>query len=289
MRGNGTQRGTAAGSKSRKIAGLVVRYIVLLAILVILVAPLLWQLSTSLKGKGVDLYTRPPQFWPEDATFAAYGEVTRIVPILRYTINSVIVAVICLIGNVAGATAAGYALAKFQFKGRRFAMGVIIVGIVMPTETILIARYMLMQNMGLNNTLIGIALPSLVSAMNVLLMRNAIGGIPTSLEEAAMIDGANAWERFTRIIIPSVKGTMAVVAIFSFVAAWDDFLWPLLVMSDQNKYTLTIGLNYLQCTFANDPRVVAAGTIIAILPILVLFFALQKYFFQGVGEGGIKG
>lgn len=287
--GNGIQRGTAAGSKSRKIAGLVVRYIVLLAILVILVAPLLWQLSTSLKGKGVDLYTRPPQFWPEDATFAAYGEVTRIVPILRYTINSVIVAVICLIGNVAGATAAGYALAKFQFKGRRFAMGVIIVGIVMPTETILIARYMLMQNMGLNNTLIGIALPSLVSAMNVLLMRNAIGGIPTSLEEAAMIDGANAWERFTRIIVPSVKGTMAVVAIFSFVAAWDDFLWPLLVMSDQNKYTLTIGLNYLQGTFANDPRVVAAGTIIAILPILVLFFALQKYFFQGVGEGGIKG
>ena len=287
--GNGIQRGTAAGSKSRKIAGLVVRYIVLLAILVILVAPLLWQLSTSLKGKGVDLYTRPPQFWPEDATFAAYGEVTRIVPILRYTINSVIVAVICLIGNVAGATAAGYALAKFQFKGRRFAMGVIIVGIVMPTETILIARYMLMQNMGLNNTLIGIALPSLVSAMNVLLMRNAIVGIPTSLEEAAMIDGANAWERFTRIIIPSVKGTMAVVAIFSFVAAWDDFLWPLLVMSDQNKYTLTIGLNYLQGTFANDPRVVAAGTIIAILPILVLFFALQKYFFQGVGEGGIKG
>lgn len=287
--GNGIQRGTAAGSKSRKIAGLVVRYIVLLAILVILVAPLLWQLSTSLKGKGVDLYTRPPQFWPEDATFAAYGEVTRIVPILRYTINSVIVAVICLIGNVAGATAAGYALAKFQFKGRRFAMGVIIVGIVMPTETILIARYMLMQNMGLNNTLIGIALPSLVSAMNVLLMRNAIDGIPTSLEEAAMIDGANAWERFTRIIIPSVKGTMAVVAIFSFVAAWDDFLWPLLVMSDQNKYTLTIGLNYLQGTFANDPRVVAAGTIIAILPILVLFFALQKYFFQGVGEGGIKG
>ena len=287
--GNGIQRGTAAGSKSRKIAGLVVRYIVLLAILVILVAPLLWQLSTSLKGKGVDLYTRPPQFWPEDATFAAYGEVTRIVPILRYTINSVIVAVICLIGNVAGATAAGYALAKFQFKGRRFAMGVIIVGIVMPTETILIARYMLMQNMGLNNTLIGIALPSLVSAMNVLLMRNASGGIPTSLEEAAMIDGANAWERFTRIIIPSVKGTMAVVAIFSFVAAWDDFLWPLLVMSDQNKYTLTIGLNYLQGTFANDPRVVAAGTIIAILPILVLFFALQKYFFQGVGEGGIKG
>lgn len=289
MNNNGIQRGTAAGSKSKKIVGLIIRYLVLLLVLVILVTPLVWQLSTSLKGKGVDLYTRPPQFWPEDASLAAYGEVTRIVPILKYTINSVIVAVICLIGNVFGATAAGYALAKFQFKGRKFAMGVFIVGIVMPTETILIARYMLMQSLSLNNTLLGIALPSLVGAMNVLLMRNAISGIPSSLEEAAMIDGANAWQRFIRIIIPSVKGTMAVVAIFSFVAAWDDFLWPLLVMSDQNKYTLTIGLNYLQGTFANDPRVVAAGTIIAIMPILILFFALQKYFFQGVGEGGIKG
>ena len=289
MNNNGIQRGTAAGSKSKKIVGLIIRYLVLLLVLVILVTPLVWQLSTSLKGKGVDLSTRPPQFWPEDASLAAYGEVTRIVPILKYTINSVIVAVICLIGNVFGATAAGYALAKFQFKGRKFAMGVFIVGIVMPTETILIARYMLMQSLSLNNTLLGIALPSLVGAMNVLLMRNAISGIPSSLEEAAMIDGANAWQRFIRIIIPSVKGTMAVVAIFSFVAAWDDFLWPLLVMSDQNKYTLTIGLNYLQGTFANDPRVVAAGTIIAIMPILILFFALQKYFFQGVGEGGIKG
>lgn len=289
MNNNGIQRGAAAGSKSKKIVGLIIRYLVLLLVLVILVTPLVWQLSTSLKGKGVDLYTRPPQFWPEDASLAAYGEVTRIVPILKYTINSVIVAIICLIGNVFGATAAGYALAKFQFKGRKFAMGVFIVGIVMPTETILIARYMLMQSLSLNNTLLGIALPSLVGAMNVLLMRNAISGIPSSLEEAAMIDGANAWQRFIRIIIPSVKGTMAVVAIFSFVAAWDDFLWPLLVMSDQNKYTLTIGLNYLQGTFANDPRVVAAGTIIAIMPILILFFALQKYFFQGVGEGGIKG
>lgn len=289
MNNNGIQRGAAAGSKSKKTVGLIIRYLVLLLVLVILVTPLVWQLSTSLKGKGVDLYTRPPQFWPEDASLAAYGEVTRIVPILKYTINSVIVAIICLIGNVFGATAAGYALAKFQFKGRKFAMGVFIVGIVMPTETILIARYMLMQSLSLNNTLLGIALPSLVGAMNVLLMRNAISGIPSSLEEAAMIDGANAWQRFIRIIIPSVKGTMAVVAIFSFVAAWDDFLWPLLVMSDQNKYTLTIGLNYLQGTFANDPRVVAAGTIIAIMPILILFFALQKYFFQGVGEGGIKG
>lgn len=283
------QGGTPASSKARRIGGLIVRYCVLLLILFIMVTPLLWQLSTSLKGVGVDLYTRPPEFWPQDASLNAYVEVTEIVPILRYTMNSLIVSVLCMAGNVVFATAAGYGLAKFRFRGRAIALAIVIIGIVMPTETILIARYLLMQNMGLNNMLLGIVLPTFVSAMNVLLMRNAINGIPSSLEEAAMIDGANAWQRFTRVIVPSVKGTMAVTAIFSFTAAWDDFLWPLLVMSDQDKYTLSIGLNYLQGTFANDPRVVAAGTIIAILPILILFFALQKYFFQGVGEGGIKG
>lgn len=104
-----------------------------------------------------------------------------------------------------------------------------------------------------------------------------------------MIDGANAWQRFTRVILPSVKGTMAVVAILSFVGAWDEFLWPLIVLCDQSKYTLTVGLNFLKGTFSNDPRVVAAGTMIAIIPLVILFFSLQKYFFQGVGEGGVKG
>ena len=104
-----------------------------------------------------------------------------------------------------------------------------------------------------------------------------------------MIDGANAWMRFRRVIVPSSRGTIAVVAIFSFVNAWDDFLWPLIVLSDQQKYTLTVGLNYLQGTFGNNPRVVAAGTVIAVVPLIIMFFVLQRHFFRGIGEGGIKG
>lgn len=103
------------------------------------------------------------------------------------------------------------------------------------------------------------------------------------------MDGANVWQRFLRIALPSVKGTLAVVAIFAFMGAWDDFLWPLIVLSDPDRFTLTIGLNYLHGTFANDERLVAAGTIIAVAPLIALFACLQRYFFRGVGEGAVKG
>jgi len=125
--------------------------------------------------------------------------------------------------------------------------------------------------------------------LNVLLMRNAFTALSYEVEDAAMIDGANSWQRFARIAVPSVKGTIAVVAIFSFMFSWDDFLWPLIVLRDPGKYTLTIGLNYLQGTFASDQRLIAAGTIIAVAPLLLLFVMLQRYFFRGVGEGAVKG
>lgn len=265
------------------------QYFSLILIFFIMVGPFLWQLNTSLKGAGVDLYSTPPEFWPRNATLSAYQEVMEVVPILKYVWNSLVVAIMAVTGNIIGATAAGYALAKMRFRGQRFAMGIFLIGILVPGEVIIIAKYLLTDSLGINNTLLGVALPTAVGALNVLLMRNAISAIPSSLEEAAMIDGANAWVRFRQVIIPSVKGTMAVVAIFAFVGSWDEFLWPLIVLSDQDKYTLTVGLNYLQGTFANNPRIVAAGTIIAVVPLIVLFFALQKHFFRGIGEGGIKG
>ncbi len=279
----------AAEGKKHTIALRVAQYVVLVLIAVLMLFPLLWQLSTSLKAPGLDLYSRPPELIPSKFSGAAYSRVFEVIPVWEYVLNSLFVAAITVVGNVVGASAAGYALAKMKFRGKKIAFGVFLIGILVPAEVILIARYLLVQSMGLGDTLIAVALPGLVGALNVLLMTNAINGIPDSIEEAAMIDGANAWQRFVRIVLPSVKGTMAVVAIFSFVGAWDEFLWPLIVLSDQSKYTLTVGLNFLKGTFANDPRVVAAGTMIAIIPLIILFFTLQKYFFQGVGEGGVKG
>lgn len=282
-----TARQTAA-RRSRRGA-VIARYVGLVLVFFVMVGPFLWQLSTSLKGPGVDLYSQPPELLPREPSLQAYFDVVDVVPIFTYIANSLIVVAIVVLGNIIGATAAGYALAKMRFRGKKIAMGVFLVGILVPAEVIIIAKYLLAESMGLNDTLLGVALPTAVAALNVLLMRNAIAAIPESLEEAAMIDGANAWVRFRRVVLPSITGTTAVVAIFAFVGAWDEFLWPLIVLSDQSKYTLTVGLNYLQGTFANDPRVVAAGTIIAVVPLIIMFFALQRYFFRGVGEGAIKG
>lgn len=268
---------------------LVLRYVLLLAVLALTVGPFLWQLSTSLKGPHEDIFSSPPKFFPSDPTLGNYTRVADTIPVWDYALNSLKVAVANVLTNCVGAALAGYALARMRYRGRRVATLVFILAMLVPVEGIIIAQFTTMRDLGLNNTLIGVLLPGCIAALNVLLMRNAFLNLPLEVEEAAFVDGANAWQRFVRIALPSVKGTLAVVAIFSFMGAWDDFLWPLIVLSDPENFTLTIGLNYLHGTFANDERLVAAGTIIAVLPLIILFACLQRFFFRGVGEGAVKG
>lgn len=268
---------------------LALRYLLLLAVLALTVGPFVWQLSTSLKGPTEDIYTSPPKFLPSDPTLHNYERVADTIPVWDYAFNSLKVAGANVVTNCVGSALAGYALARLRYRGRRVATLVFILAMLVPTESIIIAQFTTMRELGLNNTLVGVVLPACISSMNVLLMRNAFLNLPYEIEEAAYVDGANAWQRFLRIALPSVKGTLAVVAIFAFMGAWDDFLWPLIVLSDTSKFTLTIGLNYLHGTFANDERLVAAGTIIAVAPLIILFACLQRYFFWGVGEGAVKG
>lgn len=153
----------------------------------------------------------------------------------------------------------------------------------------MIALTQLVNALGLANTLVAVFLPTMMSSISVLLMWNAFLAIPKEIDEAAIVDGANVWQRFIRLGLPSVKGTIAVVALLAFMGSWNDFLWPLLILSDPGNYTLTVGLNYLQGTFADNPRIVAAGTMLAVAPLVVLFLLLQRMFFRGVAEGGVKG
>ncbi|PNE37631.1 MULTISPECIES: carbohydrate ABC transporter permease [Streptomyces] len=282
---------TRAVGRRRRAAGwsLAARYLLLLAVLALTVGPFLWQLSTSLKGPGEDIYRFPPSLLPHRPTLANYAEVARVIPVWDFALNSLKVAAANVLTNCAGAALAGYALARLRFRGRRVAVVVFIMAMLVPVESIMIAQFMTMRQLQLHNTLLGVVLPGCIGAMNVLLMRNAFAALPYEVEEAAFVDGASAWQRFVRIALPSVKGTLAVVAVFAFMGAWDDFLWPLIVLSDQSKFTLTVGLNYLHGTFADNQRLVAAGSVIAVLPLIVLFAGLQRYFFRGVGEGAIKG
>ncbi|MFC9650342.1 MULTISPECIES: carbohydrate ABC transporter permease [unclassified Streptomyces] len=280
-----------AGADGRRLAPwqLALRYTLLLVMLVVMIGPFVWQLSTALKGMHEDIYSSPPTFLPSEPTLDNFSRVAEIIPVWDYAFNSLKVASANVITNCVGAALAGYALARMRYRGRRAATLAFILAMLVPVEGIIIAQFTTMRDLGLNNTLIGVLLPGSIGAMNVLLMRNAFLNLPHEVEEAAFVDGANTWQRFLRIALPSVKGTLAVVAIFAFMGAWDDFLWPLIVLSDPENFTLTIGLNYLHGTFAQDPRLVAAGTVIAVVPLIVLFACLQRYFFRGVGEGAVKG
>ncbi|MFF5406834.1 carbohydrate ABC transporter permease [Streptomyces misionensis] len=284
-----TSRFTDDNGRRIRVWELILRYVLLVVVLALTVGPFVWQLSTSLKGPTEDIFSSPPKFLPSHPTLHNYERVSETIPVWDYALNSLKVAAANVVTNCVGSALAGYALARLRYRGRRVAALVFVLAMLVPAEGIVIAQFTTMRELGLNNTLVGVLLPGSIAAMNVLLMRNAFLNLPYEIEEAAYVDGANVWQRFLRIALPSVKGTLAVVAIFAFMGAWDDFLWPLIVLSDPSKFTLTIGLNYLHGTFANDERLVAAGTIIAVAPLIALFACLQRYFFRGVGEGAVKG
>ncbi|WP_375165176.1 carbohydrate ABC transporter permease [Streptomyces sp.] len=266
-----------------------VRYVLLVIVLLLTVGPFLWQLSTSLKGPDEDVYSPTPDFLPADPTLANYAQVAETVPVWTYAANSLVVAGIAVAGNVVGATLAGYALARLRFRGARLVLGLFLATLVLPGEVTIVSQYVTIRSLGLTDTLLGVALPGALAMLNVLLMYTAFRAIPPDLDAAALVDGANVWQRLVHVGLPSVRGMLSVVVIFTFIGAWDDFLWPLIVLNDPARYTLTVGLQYLDGTFAANPRLIAAGTMIAFLPVVAVFAALQRFFFKGVEEGAVKG
>ncbi|MET9337326.1 carbohydrate ABC transporter permease [Nonomuraea sp. NPDC003804] len=267
----------------------VLRYALLLLVLALTVSPFLWQLSTSLKSLQEDIYTQTPSFLPEQPTLDNYAQVADTIPVWSYAVNSLIVAAIVVMGNAVGATIAGYALAKLRFRGAKLLLGLFLATLVLPGEVTIVSQYVTVRGLGLADTLLGVALPGAIGMLNVLLMRTAFQSIPPEMDEAAIIDGATAWQRLRHIGLPNVRGMLSVITIFAFIGAWDDFLWPLIVLTDPENYTLTVGLQYLNGTFSANPRLIAAGTMISFLPIVIVFAALQRFFFRGVEEGAIKG
>ena len=269
--------------------GRILQYIVLMLVFVLLVGPFVWELSLALKGRGDNVYAVPPYIIPKDFTWDNFIAVFQKVPVLKYMGNSLIVALISITGNVVFSTMAGYALGRLKWRGRNALFAIFMGTMVIPLEGVMISQFLIVKAIGLQDTLLAVALPGLVGAINILLMTNAFKSIPDELEEAAMVDGANMWQRFFRICVPQVKGTMSVVGIFAFVGAWNDFLWPLIVISDENNYTLTLGMNRLKGMFIQDPRLIAAGALVSLIPIIVFFCCFQRYFFRGLEQGGLKG
>ncbi|MFF0750584.1 carbohydrate ABC transporter permease [Streptomyces sp. NPDC004267] len=279
----------SAPGRAPSAAERTVRYLLLVLVLLLTIGPFLWQLSTSLKGPGEDVWSRTPDLLPDDPTLANYAKVADTIPVWTYAVNSLIVAGISVLGNVVGATLAGFALARLRFRGARLALGLFVATLVLPGEVTIVSQYVTVRGLGLTDTLLGVALPGAVAMLNVLLMYTAFRSVPAELDAAALVDGANVRQRLVHVGLPNVKGMLSVVVIFTFIQAWDDFLWPLIVLNDPGRYTLTVGLQYLDGTFTANPRQIAAGTMIAFLPIVAVFAVFQRFFFKGVEEGALKG
>lgn len=270
-------------------AGAAIRYVLLLLMAFIAIFPFLWQLSTSFKGSMEDIYAFPPSLLPSHPTMEHYATVSHTIPIVRYAWHSLLVGLATVASQVFFCTCAGYALGVLKFKGKPFFFALFLSTLLLPGEVTLTSQYLTIKSLGFANSLVGVFLPGAIGAINVLLITTACSLIPKDILEAAEIDGATTWQRIRHIVWPNIRGMVTVVALFSFIGAWDDFLWPLVVLSDPEKYTLTVGMQYLQTNFASNPRVVAAGTVIALVPIIILFALAQKQFFKGVQEGGVKG
>ncbi|UGY93983.1 carbohydrate ABC transporter permease [Streptomyces gobiensis] len=268
------------------VLGLTGRYVTLCVMLVVMLGPIVWQFLTSLKGRGESVYTG---LLPSQPTLDNYVRVAESFPLFQYVGNTLIVCALAVGSNCVFASMGGYALSRAGWLGRRIVFTVLVATLMFPFESVMVSMFLTVRSMGLVDTLIGVWLPGAVSVLNLLIMRAAFLAVPKETEEAAVLDGANEWQRFTRVFLPSAKGALSVVCITSFMGAWDDFLWPLIVLTNSDNYTLQLGLKMLSgSSLVNDPRLVAAGAIAALAPMMLLFFCLQRFFFKGVGEGSIK-
>lgn len=270
-------------------------HIFLIIMSLVSIGPFLWLVSTALKSADENIFSYPPKFIPSSFTFENFIGVWNQIPFLEYILNSVIVAVFTIVLNLVFSSLAAYPLARMDFKGKDFIFYAILATIMVPFQVIMIPVYLMVLRLNLVDSVsnftgyLGLILPFAVNAFGIFLMRQAFLGIPKELEEAAVIDGCNSFEIWWRVLMPLVKPSLATLAIFTFVGAWGEFLWPSIILTKQEMYTLPVGINHLQGVFSANWRYIAAGAIISIMPILGFFLALQKYFVEGQTQGAVKG
>lgn len=268
---------------------------ILIVVSLLSIFPFIWLLSTSLKGANENIFAYPPTIIPKDFTLANYIGVWHKVDLMRYFINSMIVAGGTVILNLILSSLAGYPLARMEFKGKKIAFFSILATIMVPFQAIMLPVYLITLKLHLVDSVndilgfIGLIMPFAVSAFGIFLMRQAFLAIPREMEEAAIVDGCNVFQVFWKILLPMVKPSLAVLAIFTFIGSWGEFLWPSIVLTKETMYTLPVGVNNLQGMFSSNWRYIAAGSIISTIPIIIFFLAMQKYFISGENEGAVKG
>jgi len=250
--------------------------------------PLVWMVSVSFMPRGV-ASTYPPPFLPPEPTLDNYRELFTRHAAGRYMLNSTIVAALATAIAVVLNTMAGYAFAKLRFVGRERVFQLLLGALVIPGQVTMIPLFAIVKSLGLVSTYGGVIIPTMASVFGIFLVRQYALSLPDELLEAARIDGASEWRIFRSVVVPLLKPILITLGILTFLATWNDFMWPLIVLTEQKLHTLPVALAGLSREHVQDNELMMAGAVITIVPVLVLFLALQRYYIAGILAGSVKG
>ena len=278
-----------AADRRRSTLATALQLALLLLVALAMLVPLLWLVSTSLKGPGEDIFTSPPALVPARPSLDAYQRLFAGSPMVTYLLNSAIVSALAVLANLLFCSLAAYPLARLRFAGRGAVLAVVVATILIPFQVVMIPLYLLMVQIGLRNSLWALIIPQAATAFGIFLLRQSFLGVPVELEEAARSDGCSPLGTWWNVMIPAARADLITLAMFVFIGTWSDFLWPLVILDDPALYTLPLGLQQLSSSFSLDWRLVAAGSVVSILPVLLLFIGLQRYIIPSATGDAVKG
>ena len=263
-------------------------YLILVLLAITMIVPFIWMLSTSLKSREF-LLVMPPEFFPKNPTIDSYKRLMELLPFGRMILNSFIVAIAVTIGQLISGSMAAYVFARIDFKGKNLLFLTYLATLMIPSQVTIVPLFIVMRYLGWVNTYQAVILPMVFTAFGTFLLRQSFLTIPKDLEEAAIIDGANHCHIFWKVIIPVSKPSLATLAVFGFMQAWNAYLWPLFIINKEKLMTLPVGLALLHGRYITEWNLVMAGAVVTIIPMLIVYIFAQKYFVQGVVNTGIKG
>jgi putative chitobiose transport system permease protein len=261
-------------------------YLLLSLLALLCVFPFWWTLVTALSTDG-NPFSFPPALWPSNPSLANFSEVFRAIPVLDFVKNSVVIAACTVFWKLALCSMAAYPLARMRFRGRKLVLGIILATLVLPSEVNFLVNFITVTHLSLVDTYTGVVLPNIVTAVAILLLKQAFEEVPQDLIDAARVDGASDWTIFYKIMLPLIAPWLATVGVLTAVEAWNEYVWPSIVMSKPEQFPLSVGVLYLRGTFGSSTRVVAAGTVLTILPTLAIYLFTQRFFMRGM-DGAVK-
>lgn len=263
-------------------------HLLLLAGVTVTTFPFLWMILTSFKTIG-EATQIPPTFFPKEFLLDAYTQIVSALPFANVYINTIISTVITTLVQVIFCAMAAYAFARIEFPFKNAIFVLVLSVLMVPGQIFLIPQYLIIQKLGLLDTIPALFIPNLFSAFGTFLLRQFFMSLPKELEEAALLDGCNRFQIFGKIMLPLVKPGIVSLVIFTAKFAWNDFMWPLIVNTSPKMMTLGPALSTLQGQYTTKYPMQMAGAVMAVIPIIVLFFIFQKQFIEGVAQSGIKG